>query len=50
MTWAKEYKVLTGGKIRFLEKYVNEYLSLGWKCQGGVSKTSKGYTQAMVKQ
>ena len=49
MTWAKEYKVLTGGKIRFLERYVNEYLALGWKCQGGVSKTDEGYTQAMVK-
>ncbi len=46
-----EYKILFNSWGENLEKEVNEYLTNGWKCQGGVCVVAgSGYYQAMVRE
>ena len=43
-----KYKIVEHTIISDLEKEVNEYLMLGWKCQGGGFVLNNYYHQAMI--
>jgi len=46
----QEYMIATEGQdINNLVKRINELLSQGWKCQGGIAIGERGIVQALVK-
>ncbi|MDV3537954.1 hypothetical protein CMU94_02305 [Elizabethkingia anophelis] len=44
-----EYKVISNSNLNELEKEINDYLTKGWKPQGGVCLVSFSFYQAIVK-
>ena len=45
----RTYKVVAAETIEELTEMVNEMLSGGWKCQGGIAQGANEFLQAMRK-